>query len=279
MRLPLASAAISGVCLASIGPGLAAQGPREHKPDVHFVVTRQPVVEAMLRLARVGRHDVVYDLGSGDGRIVITAARRYGARGVGVEIDTHLVSVANLKAREAGVAERVRFLQENLFTTDISSATVVTMYLGPVLHRRLRPTLYRTLRPGTRIVSHGWDMGEWEADAQEEVDGRELFYWMVPAKVAGIWRWRTRDGRADALLLEQRYQRVSGRWVRGADTLPIAAGRLVGDSISLRAATHGEVVRFTGRVRGRVLQGIAVHNGQPPERWVARRADGGPATR
>jgi SAM-dependent methyltransferase len=207
----------------------------------------------MLRLAWVDRQDVVYDLGSGDGRIVITAAKRYGAKGVGVELDTHLISVATRKARDAGVADRVCFLRRDLFRADISSATVVTMFLGPVLHRRLRPTLYRSLRPGARIVAHGWDMGEWEADAQQEIEGGDLFYWIVPAQVAGVWQWRAPDGSAHALLLEQRYQRISGRWVRGADTVRLAAARLAGDSIALRAPRHGALFRFAGRGHGNVL--------------------------
>lgn len=269
----------ASACLAVIGTNLEAQSPTKHTPDVHFVVTRQPVVEAMLRLARVGQHDVVYDLGSGDGRIVIAAAKQYGATSVGVELDTNLIGVANRKAREAGVADRVRFLRQDLFATDVSSATVVTMYLGPALHRRLRPTLFRTLRPGARIVSHGWDMGEWEPDARVEASGRQLFFWIVPANVAGVWRWRAADGRSHALLLEQRYQRVTGRWVRGGDTIPIVAARLVGDSIAMRAAARGEVFRFVGHVRRGVLRGTTVRNGSSPERWVARRVDLGPDRR
>jgi hypothetical protein len=272
MRFTHAGAAATGACLVLAASGLAAQTPVKQKPDIHFVVTRQPVVEAMLRLARVGRQDVVYDLGSGDGRIVITAASRYGARGIGVEIDTHLISVANQKARQAGVSDRVRFLREDLLTADIGSATVVTMFLGPLLHRRMRPRLHRALRPGARIVAHGWGMGEWEPDAREEVDGRQLFYWVVPADVAGTWRWRGTGGVTHALLLEQRYQRVSGRWVVGSDTVPVAAVRLAGDSISLRAAANGAVFRLVATVRGDALGGTIRRNGAPPARWVARRS-------
>ena len=249
---------------------LPAQRAADRTPDVHFVVTRRPVVEEMLRLARLRRDDVVYDLGSGDGRIVIAAAARYGVRGVGVELDTHLISVARRKAREAGVSGRVRFLHEDLFTTDLGSATVVTMFLGPVLHQRLRPILFRNLRPGARIVAHGWDMGEWEPDARAEADGRALFFWLVPADVAGVWRWRAADGSANALSLEQRYQQVTGRWIRGSDTLPIAAGRVAGDSLALRLAGRGAVFRFHGRVQGATLSGTLTRNGRA-EQWVARR--------
>jgi SAM-dependent methyltransferase len=256
--------------LTALPLALPAQAPPSRRPDVHFVVTRQPVVDAMLRLAAVGRNDLVYDLGSGDGRIVITAAARFGARGVGIEIDSQLVSVANRKARAAGVTSRVRFLQQDLFATDFSTATVVTMYLGPVLHQRLRPILQRQLRPGSRIVAHGWDMGEWEPDGRTEADGRFLYYWVVPAEVAGVWRWRGPDGRVQTLVLEQRYQQVTGRWARGADTLPIAAGRMAGDTLRLRLSGGNAVFRFTGRVRGDAIAGSLSRNGQPA-RWTARR--------
>ena len=256
--------------LAALPLTLPAQTPPPGRPDVHFVVTRQPVVDAMLRLAAVGRNDLVYDLGSGDGRIVITAAARFGARGVGVEIDSQLVGLAHRKAREAGVGDRVRFLQQDLFATDFSAATVVTMYLGPVLHQRLRPILQRRLRPGSRIVAHGWDMGEWEPDARTEADGRFLFYWLVPANVAGVWRWRGRDGGVQTLVLEQRYQQVTGRWLRSADTLRIAAGRLTGDTLRLRFSGAGAVFRFAGRVRGDVIDGDLNRNGRTG-RWTARR--------
>ena len=250
--------------------GLEAQGPAERKPDVHFVVTRQPVVDEMLRLARVRRTDVVYDLGSGDGRIVITAAARYGARGVGVELDTQLINLANRKAREAGVSRRVRFLHQDLFATDLSSATVVTIYLGRVLHQQLRPVLYRQLRPGARIIAHGWELGEWTPDARTEADGRKIFFWVVPAKAAGRWRWRAGDGSSNTLALEQHYQRLSGRWVAGTDTMTIATGRLAGDSLFLRAAGCGAVVRLQGRVRGDVIGGTITRNGRV-EPWAARR--------
>jgi SAM-dependent methyltransferase len=266
--------AIAGCIVAAALPTLSSilhgQDAAHKKPDVHFVVTRQPVVDAMLDLAGTGANDVVYDLGSGDGRIVITAARRFGARGVGIEIDTHLVNLSNRRAQEAGVGRRVRFLQQDLFTSDLSAATVVTMYLGPVLHQRLRPILQRQLRPGTRIVTHGWDMGEWEPDARTEADGRYLFFWIVPADVAGVWQWRAADGSRQVLLLEQRYQMVSGRWVRNADTLPIAGGRVAGDSLRLRLVGRGAAFEFKGRVRGDAIDGTVKRNGQAVH-WTARR--------
>ena len=153
-------------------------------PDIFFTPTWEPVVFEMLELARVTRDDVVYDLGSGDGRIVIHAAQKYGARGVGVEIDPRLVEASREVAREAQVSERVSFIQGDLFTADISEATVVTLYLSTSINRELEPRLRRELRPGTRIVSHQFRLGDWVPDrtVRSKVDGTELFLWIVPAR-------------------------------------------------------------------------------------------------
>jgi SAM-dependent methyltransferase len=153
-----------------------------HPPDVRFVATPPEVVDAMLTAARVTSADIVYDLGSGDGRIVIAAAKKYGARGVGIEINPLLVAESNASARAAGVSHLVQFTQGDLFTADFSGATVVTLYLGPSLNERIKPRLLRELRPGTRVVSHTYDMLGWTADQRVDVDGRWVFLWTVPAK-------------------------------------------------------------------------------------------------
>jgi SAM-dependent methyltransferase len=147
--------------------------------DVPFVPTDQKVVEKMLELARVGPRDIVYDLGSGDGRIVIAAAKK-GARGVGVDIDPQRIEEARENARAAGVEDRVRFVQGDLFKADIGDATVVTLYLLSTVNQRLRPKLLAELRPGTRIVSHAFDMGDWHPQATEQVGGTTVYYWVVP---------------------------------------------------------------------------------------------------
>jgi SAM-dependent methyltransferase len=150
------------------------------KPDVLYVPTPQPVVDAMLELAEVKSTDVVYDLGSGDGRIVITAARKYGARGVGVELDPALVKQAQQNAVAAGVANRVRFVTQDLFATDLRPASVVTLYLLQSLNERLRPKLVRELRPGSRVVSHVFNMGpEWPAARTATVDASRIFLWSI----------------------------------------------------------------------------------------------------
>jgi len=153
------------------------------KPDVIYVPTPQPVVEAMLQLAEVKPTDVVYDLGSGDGRIVITAAKKYGARGVGIDIDPAMVKKAGENAAAAGVADRVRFLTQDLFEADIRPASVVTLYLLQSLNERLRPKLVRELRPGTRVVSHVFNMGpEWPAARTSTVDASRIFLWSIPER-------------------------------------------------------------------------------------------------
>jgi SAM-dependent methyltransferase len=149
-------------------------------PDVVYVPTPVPVVNEMLRLANVKSNDVVYDLGSGDGRIVIAAAQERGASGVGIDINPERIREANQNAQNAGVSDRVQFRQQDLFQTDFSKATVVTLYLLPELNVKLRPKLLRELKPGTRIVSHAFDMGDWKPQQVVEVNGRTVYYWVVP---------------------------------------------------------------------------------------------------
>jgi ubiquinone/menaquinone biosynthesis C-methylase UbiE len=148
--------------------------------DVPYVPTPEPVVEKMLEVAKVGPNDVVYDLGSGDGRINITAAKKYGARGVGVDIDPERVLEARDNAKAAGVSDKVEFREGNLFEMDLSEATVVTLYLLQSLNLKLRPKLLSELKPGTRIVSHSFDMGDWEPLERLDVEGRKVYYWVVP---------------------------------------------------------------------------------------------------
>jgi SAM-dependent methyltransferase len=151
--------------------------------DVPYVPTPQPVVDRMLELAEVDENDVVYDLGSGDGRIVIRAAEKHGSRGVGIEIDPERVREARENAREAGVSDRVEFRQGDLFEADISEATVVTLYLLPEVNLELRPLLFEQLRPGTPVVSHGFDMDAWEPDETDTVDANRIYRWTIPKEV------------------------------------------------------------------------------------------------
>jgi precorrin-6B methylase 2 len=182
-RLMLASILLSLVAAAP--PAVAQQA--QVKRDVIYVPTRQVVVDGMLKAAKVTANDVIYDLGSGDGRIPITAARVYGARGVGIDIDPQRIAEANANAKEAGVTDKVRFLNQDLFTTDISEATVVTLYLLPSLNIKLLPKLNKELRPGTRVVSHQFEMREQEPDGYEyqpeqklTIDGSTVYLWTIP---------------------------------------------------------------------------------------------------
>lgn len=164
-------------------PTQAATQAPSRTPDVIYVPTPEEVVDAMLKVAKVGKDDVVYDLGCGDGRIVITAAKKYGARGVGIDIDPQRIAEATANAKKEGVTDRVQFLQTDLFTADISKATVVTLYLLPTLNAKLMPKLMKDLKPGTRVVSHAFDMPEeWKKEQTLDVNGRTVYYWIVPKK-------------------------------------------------------------------------------------------------
>ncbi len=168
------------ILLLNLAPALAQQK-QLREPDVRYEPSPDNVVEQMLRLADVHEGDVVYDLGCGDGRIVIAAARIFGARGVGIDIDPERISESLENARKAGVADRVRFRNEDLFEADIRDATVVTLFLWSTVNMKLRPKLLRELKPGTRVVSHHWDMGDWKPDKQVEIDGHPIYFWTIPA--------------------------------------------------------------------------------------------------
>src|SRR5262249_19390373 len=149
-----------------------------------YVPTPENVVEEMLKLANVKKGDTLYDLGSGDGRIVITAAKKFGTKGIGVDINPERIKEANENAKKAGVTDLVAFHRNDLFQEDISKATVVTLYLLPDVNIRLRPKLWKELKPGTRVVSHDFDMGDWKADKEVQLEGHRLYFWVIPAKAA-----------------------------------------------------------------------------------------------
>jgi SAM-dependent methyltransferase len=186
--LALAAAVLLGVVLAAqpvvVDSGAPVQERRPaRQPDIYFTPTREVVADQMLQLAGVGGNDVVYDLGSGDGRIVILAAQKYGARGVGIELDPKLVDISRQVAREGEIGHRVTFIEGDLFTVDISPATVVTLYLSPGINRQLEPRLRTALRPGSRVVSHQFAMGSWKPDKIVRAeDGTDLYLWTIPAR-------------------------------------------------------------------------------------------------
>jgi len=235
--------------------------------DAEFVATPVALVAGMLDLAAVADTDVVYDLGSGDGRIVIAAARR-GARAVGVELDSILVEESRASADSAGVATRVEFRREDLFATDLRPATVVTLYLGRDLNQRLRPFFLRNLRPGTRVVSQAFDMGDWRPDSVVTVRSREVaatpvHLWIIPADVAGRWTLTVGAERHQVDLV-QHYQMARG----AADSVPLERVRLRGDSLAFSAGGR----RFAGRVAGDEARGTVMSSGAAPMTWRAVRA-------
>ena len=231
--------------------------------DVEWVPTPPELVDTILTLASVNADDVVIDLGSGDGRTVIAAALR-GARAIGVEYDADLVAMSQTRATDAGVSHRASFIEADLFDVDLSSATVITMFLLPDLNLKLRPTLLE-LNPGTRIVSNTWDMGDWIADETVQLDPCPGFctalLWRVPADVTGTWK--TNSGE---LVAKQMFQMVSGTIRYGESNAEITDGRLLGRELTFNAGTS----HYQGRIDGNRIYGTVANNGQRVE-WVATR--------
>jgi len=250
--------------------------------DSPFVPTNQATVEAMLRVANVGANDYLIDLGSGDGRILITAARHYGVRGLGVDLDPELVRESVENARMAGVADRVSFQQRDLFDTRIGRATVVTLYLLPEVNLKLRPRLLTELRPGTRVVSHGFGLGDWNPDLKISVrgTGSEVYFWVVPAAVAGKWTSRIMTPNAAQLLeieFTQKFQEIEGSARRDGKLVHVRDARLDGDRISfvlIDDADHFHRQHFEGRVSGKAMEGTVRGGGAAPRtqhNWRANR--------
>jgi precorrin-6B methylase 2 len=241
--------------LLTLGAGQAA-AQQEPKLDVPFVPTREAVVQAMLEMGQVTEKDLLYDLGSGDGRIVVTAAKEYSTRGVGIDIDPQRIQEARANAKEAGVTDKAEFIQGDIFDADFSKATVVTMYLLPAVNLQLRPRILDELQPGTRIVSHAFDMRDWEPDQKAQVGGSYVYMWIVPAPVEGAWQWKAADGRDYRVELDQEFQQVSGKaWVDG-QAAQLQAAQLKGDQLQLTVQADGaaQPVKFTARYRdGRLV--------------------------
>ncbi|MBI4206423.1 MAG: methyltransferase domain-containing protein [Betaproteobacteria bacterium] len=272
-------------------PGVFATCAWAAEPSVPYVPTPQEVVERMLQIARVTAADYVIDLGSGDGRIVITAAKKHGARGFGVDLNPERISEANANAKKAGVIDKVAFYQRDLFVTDLSEATVITMYLLPRVNLELRPKLL-DLKPGTRLVSHDFSMDDWKPDAHVQMEAKEkyggsggksdIYFWVVPAKVGGVWQWEIpvsgkRQGYEVALA--QKFQTISGSVKMAGRNVSLQNPRLRGDHISFTftAQVNGEAVKheFTGKIEGETIAGVARLSGgriQAQLDWSARRA-------
>jgi SAM-dependent methyltransferase len=223
--------------------------------DVIWVPTPVPLIEKMLSTARVTSEDRLFDLGAGDGIIAITAAKRHGAQAVGIEYNPDMAEFARRQAREAGVSDKVRIITGDIFKEDFSSASVVTLYLLPDLNMRLRPTILK-MKPGTRVVSHAFTMGEWEADEVIAHENFRAYYWLVPAQLEGEWMLRGAEGGPMKLTFHQQFQKIGGLLSRGSQTLPLIGAKLRGEDLSFQYMTPDRRVHtFSGRIQGRQISG------------------------
>ena len=289
-RRAFAAVLLVAYALASMNSQVSAQ-PREMiRP---LLVQAAPmagpsawVVDTMLRMAGVRATDFLIDLGAGDGRLVITAAKAYGARGFGVDQDSRWVSLANENARREGVDDRINFIQQDLFKTDLGSATVVTMYGFKEYDTKLLPRLF-ALKPGTRIVTHDGSLGGWEADARVKVPASDkssgpdpaswISVWVVPAKVGGVWRSQmpSANGWVDInLKFEQTFQKISGEATVAGQKVPMERAGLSGDFVSFRILIDGQTVLFNGYVQTGRIVGQVMESGGRALRWRALKAPG-----
>jgi SAM-dependent methyltransferase len=268
---------LTGFNFLAIGAAPAAQ--EEFKPtvgqegrDVIWVPTPHALIERMLDMAKVTSADYVVDLGSGDGRMVIAAAKR-GARALGVEYNPKMVELSRQNAENEGVADRAQFVQGDIFQSDFSQATVLMLYLLPSLNLKLRPTILE-MKPGTRVVSHAFTMSEWQADETASVEGRTAYFWIVPAKVEGTWRWG--GTRTHELVLRQHFQKIEGLIRIDNRTAQFRDATLRGDRISFSVfeftGVGTERRDFTGRVMGNAIEGVVKRpDGAGEEKWIAKR--------
>jgi len=270
------------VALALALPAVAIAQDKDYTPsvgqegkDVIWVPTPQALVEKMLDMAKLTAKDIHYDLGSGDGRTVITAAKR-GAQAFGVEYNPDMVALSERAAAKEGVAGNAKFIQGDIFQADFSNATVITLYLLPSLNLKLRPTILK-MKPGTRVVSHAFTMEDWEADQTENVEGRTAYLWIVPAPVEGTWRWNGSGSgpKEYQLRLRQKFQKVDGEVELDGRPGQLRDVKLRGDQISFTVVDSGGARRdFSGRLAGNSIQGLMKPlAGTGEAKWSATRAN------
>ncbi len=265
------------LALAAFAATTAAQAPKKEEftpqvgqagKDVIWVPTPEELVERMLRMAQTTPNDFVIDLGSGDGRIAIAAAKKFNARSMGIEYNPDMVEVSNRNASKEGVAGKARFIKADIFESDFSQATVITMYLLPGLNLKLRPKLL-DMKPGTRIVSHQFNMDDWQPDEVTNIDGRRAYFWLIPAKVAGTWRFQSGSDGLD-VTLEQKYQMLEGTVKLGTVNAGLRDAKLTGDKISFAFVDQGGMRRdFTGKVSGNTMEGTMKLETGPESKWTA----------
>jgi hypothetical protein len=241
--------------------------------DVIWIPTPQSLVDGMLQMAGVRASDIVFDLGSGDGRTVITAAKKFGATATGIEFNPDMVELARRNAEKEGVAGKAQFIRGDIFATDFSKATVLTMYLLPSLNVKLRPTILN-MRPGTRVVSHAFTMDDWQPDQTDSSEGRTAYMWIVPAKVAGTWRVDAPGARVNELTFTQQYQNIGGSAKSDGKVMQFANGKLRGDAITFSVTDESGARRdFGGRVSGDRMEGNVKGPGGDVK-WTATRVPG-----
>ena len=277
--LRLAAAPLAALLIAF--PAAAQQKGQSYEPqvgqagkDVIWVPTPDEVVERMLRMAQVTANDYVVDLGAGDGKIAIAAAKLFGARSLGIEYNPEMAKHAQRNAEKAGVTGKARIVQGDIFASDFTQATVVTMYLLPALNLKLRPQLL-AMRPSTHVVSHSFTMDDWEADETSSMDGRRAYFWVVPANVMGAWTLEASGAGASEkmeLTFEQRYQKIEGTLGLGQVQAGLRDARLRGFNISF-SYVDGKSVRrdLTGRVSGARMEGSFRTDNGTEGRWSATR--------
>lgn len=272
------------VLIALALPAAAAPGDRDLKrTGGPYVPTPQVVVDQMLRFANVRADDFVVDLGSGDGVIVLTAARELKARGFGVDIDPDLVKLSNKEAQRLGIADRAAFYVQDVFKADLSKATVITLYLLPGMMINLRPKIYLESRPGTRVVAHDYHFDDWQPDDQitfdvpekEEINGvprATLYLWIVPAKIAGRWKLKVEGGEQYDVTVRQSYQVVTGAARAGNRRLQLQQASLRGEDVIFALTSGGARQLFKGRVNNDTIIGTVELGKGRTARWTAERA-------
>jgi SAM-dependent methyltransferase len=268
-------AAPIALLLACTLPAAAQQKDKEYEPqvgqagkDVIWVPTPDEVVERMLRMAQVTANDYVVDLGAGDGKIAIAAAKTMGARSLGIEYNPDMAKHAQRNAEKAGVTGKAKIIQGDIFASDFTTATVITMYLLPALNMKLRPQIL-AMKPGTRVVSHSFNMEDWEPDETSNMDGRRAYLWIVPANVMGGWQVEMGGERAD-LTLEQKFQKLDGHVQLGVIQAGLRDARLRGFLISFAYVDNTGMRRdFTGRVTGTKMEGSFRSDTGAEGRWTA----------
>ncbi len=248
-------------------------------PDVPYVSTPHTIVDEMVRLADVKSSDVVYDLGCGDGRLVIAAVKKTGCRGVGIDIDPERIKESRANARTAGVEDRVRFVEQNFFASDIRGATVMLIYLFPDINIRLRGKFLSEMKPGSRLVSHAFDMGDWKPDNSASIRAQRVYLWVIPANATGTWKWNSPGDRAASVLeMEQKYQAIRGILTQGNHRSTLTDAKLTGDRITFRIEqdVSGRKIsrEFAGTISGNSMTGTITSTEGPRvqnNRWKAVR--------